>query len=233
MTTQAKSKKVLIALTSHDQLGDTGRATGYYLPEVSHPVVQLERNGITVDLVSPKGGLAPMDPSSRNLSDPINKEFLSRPDLVSKIENSLRAEDVIPSEYSAILYAGGHGTMWDFPQDSALAKIASEIYENGGVVAAVCHGPAALLNIKLKDGTHLLEGRQVTGFSNSEEEAAKLTQVMPFLLESELIDRGASYSKAGLWEKHVVVDGRLITGQNPASAEGVGRAVASAVLALK
>ncbi|MGZ3773329.1 MAG: type 1 glutamine amidotransferase domain-containing protein [Pseudobdellovibrionaceae bacterium] len=229
MKTTSSSKKVLIVVTSHSQMGSTGKATGYYLPEVSHPVAQLEKRGLIVDIVSPLGGKAPMDPSSRDLNDPINKAFLERSDLVEKIENTLRPQDVKPENYAAILYAGGHGTMWDFPANGELADLAAKIYENGGVVAAVCHGPAALLNIKLKDGRYLVDGKKLTGFSNAEEAAANLTDVMPFLLESELINRGGVYSKANLWQKYVVTDGRLVTGQNPASAEGVGEAVAKII----
>ncbi len=231
MKTNNKEKKVLIVLTSHNQMGSTGVETGYYLPEVSHPLAELEKREISVDIVSPKGGLAPMDPNSRNLSDPINKAFLARSDLVAKIENTLKPAEINSNEYSAILYAGGHGTMWDFPENVELANIASQIYESGGIVAAVCHGPAALVNIKLSDGRYLVEGKKLTGFSNAEEEAAKLTNVMPFLLESKLVERGGVYSKASLWQEHVVNDQRLVTGQNPASAKEVGKQVALLVSA--
>lgn len=232
MKTCTNKKKALIVVTSHNKMGLTGEVTGYYLSEVSHPVAQLEKSGISVDIVSPKGGSAPMDPNSRDLSDPVNNSFLERDDLVNKIKNTLRPEDINPDDYHAILYAGGHGTMWDFPGNNELAKIARQIYENGGVVAAVCHGPAALVNIRLENGRYLVDGKHVTSFSNAEEKEAKLSEVMPFLLESKLIDRGANYSKADLWQKHVIVDERLITGQNPASAEGVGEAVAKIVAGL-
>lgn len=218
--------KVLIVVTSHNQMGQTEEATGYYLPEVSHPVAQLESQGIQVDIASPRGGKAPMDPSSHDLSDPVNKAFLCRADLVAKIENTLKPEKINPQNYSAILYAGGHGTMWDFAQNQKLASIAAQIYENGGIVAAVCHGLAALVNIKLSNGRYLIDGKKLTGFSNAEEEAAELTNIMPFLLESALVERGGIYSKAGLWQKHVVVDERLVTGQNPASAQGVAEELA-------
>ncbi len=229
MKVKNNPKKVLIVVTSHSQMGTTGKTTGYYLPEVSHPVSQLEERGLKVDIVSPKGGKAPMDPNSCDLSDPINKAFLGRQDLLNKIENTLRPQDVNPIEYQAILYAGGHGTMWDFPENRVLANIASQIYENGGIVAAVCHGPAALVNIKLNNGRYLVEGKRLTAFSNAEEEAAELTDVMPFLLESKLVDRGAVYSKASLWQEHVVTDQRLVTGQNPASAKEVGKQIAMLV----
>lgn len=232
MKTNNNQKKVLIVVTSHDQVGSTGKATGYYLPEVSHPVAQFEKNGLSVEFASPKGGRAPMDPKSRDLSDAANKAFLERSDLVKKIENTLRPNEIDPNDYHAIFYAGGHGTMWDFPENKEFAEIAAQIYENGGVVAAVCHGPAALVNIKLKNGRYLVDGKQVAGFSNAEEAAAGLTHLMPFLLESKLVDRGAIYSKADLWQKHVITDERLVTGQNPASSEGVGAQVAKLVLGI-
>jgi putative intracellular protease/amidase len=166
-----------------------------------------------------------MDESSRDLSDPQNKEFLSHPEYVKKLKNTLKPSEVSPYQYAAILYAGGHGTMWDFKDNTELSTLASQIYEKSGVVAAVCHGPAALLNIKLSDSSYLISGKQLTGFSNDEEEAAKLTKIMPFLLETELKAKGGIYSKASLWNKNVVVDGRLVTGQNPVSAEGVGEAI--------
>jgi putative intracellular protease/amidase len=220
-------KKILIVVTSHGQMGSTGAATGYYLPEVSHPIAQLEKRGLKI--VSPQGGKAPMDPNGQDLSDPINKAFMERLDLVEKIENTLRPQDVNPNDYQAILYAGGHGTMWDFRDNKDLAQIAARIYENGGVVAAVCHGPAALINIKLTNGRYLIEEKKLTGFSNAEEEAAELTNVMPFLLESALRERGGIYTNAPLWQAHVITDERLVTGQNPASAEGVGEEVAKLV----
>lgn len=217
--------KVLIVVTSHHQLGNSGKPTGYYLPEVTHPMRALEQAGFTVDIASPKGGKAPMDERSRDLSDPVNKEYLAKKDFVQKIENTLSLKDIDPDNYGVILFAGGHGTMWDFPNDQQLAKLTANIYENGGVVAAVCHGPAALVNVKLSNGKFLVEGKKVAGFSNAEEDAAELTKVMPFLLETKLTERGGIYSKAPLWQKHVIVDGRLVTGQNPASAEGVGSAI--------
>ena len=212
--------KILIVVTSHGQLGDTGKATGYYLPEVSHPYEKLKALGFEVDIASPKGGKAPMDESSRDKKLLENKEF------VAKLENTFALKDVKAKDYQAILYAGGHGTMWDFSNSPEINNLSKSIYEAGGVVAAVCHGPAALINIKLSDGSYLVAGKSVTGFSNAEEEASKLTKVMPFLLEDDLKKRGAKFSAKPLWQANVVTDGRLVTGQNPASALGVGEAVA-------
>jgi putative intracellular protease/amidase len=225
-----QNKKVLIAVTSHETLGNTGRKTGYYLPEVAHPFLALIDRGFSleqIDIVSPQGGKAPMDPNSYDLNDPKNKRFLEEPTFAARLEHTLRPADIDPADYSAIIFAGGHGTMWDFPEAEALLRIAAAIYEQNHIVAAVCHGPAALVNLTLSDGQYLIANKAITGFSNDEESAVGLTEVVPFLLESKLIERGAAYEKAPLWQSNVVVSGRLVTGQNPASAEGVGEAVAA------
>lgn len=221
------SKKALIVVTSHGVLGSTGKPTGYYLPEVSHPYQALSARGIAVDFASIRGGNAPVDPSSLNMSDPANQRLWQTPETRAQLEATRALADVDPAEYQAIFFAGGHGTMWDFRGDPQVQRLAASIYEAGGVVAAVCHGPAALVDIQLADGSYLVAGKQVAAFSNAEEAAAGLTAVVPFLLETELTARGAQYSKAPLWQKHVVVDQRLVTGQNPASASGVGEAMAA------
>jgi putative intracellular protease/amidase len=220
-----ETEKVLLVVTSNDKLGDTGRKTGYYLSEVTHPYFRLTDAGFRVVIASPKGGKAPMDKRSYKLNDDDNKRFLDNPKLAAKLDNTVSLKDINPNEYSAILFAGGHGTMWDFPKNKLTNKIASSIYENGGVVSAVCHGPAALVNIKLSNGKYLIEGKSVTAFTNDEEEAAQLTDIMPFLLETKLIERGAIFKNAGLWQENVVINGRLVTGQNPASARAVGEAI--------
>ncbi len=222
-------KKVLIVLTSHDKLGKTGNHTGYYLPEVTHPYFKFIEAGIEVDFASPKGGKAPMEIASRDLSDPYNKRFLDDKKLVHRVEHTIPLEDINPDEYSAIMFAGGHGTMWDFPNSKEVSRLSSLIYEKGGVVAAVCHGPAALINVKLPGGQYLVEGKKVTGFSNEEEDAVQMTGKMPFLIETSLRERGAQYEKADLWQNKVVVDGRLVTGQNPASASALGEAVVNLI----
>jgi putative intracellular protease/amidase len=218
--------KALIVLTSHSELGDTGRKTGWYLPEASHPYYALARAGIQVDFVSPKGGKAPMDEGSRDLSDPENARFLADAELMKRVENTLRPDQIDPAAYGAILYAGGHGTMWDFAGNAELARLAARIHDNGGVVAAVCHGPAGLVDVRLADGTYLVAGKKVAAFTNAEEEAAGLTRVVPFLLETALRERGARIQLAPLWAENVAVDGRLVTGQNPASARKLGEQVA-------
>lgn len=216
-------KKILFVVTSHDKKGDTGQPTGYYLGEVSHPWEVLYQAGYEIDFVSPKGGTPPVD--GFNLEDPTNKTFWENKEYKVKIDNSLKPSEVQTEDYSAIFFAGGHGTMWDFADNTELAKITAKIYENGGVVGAVCHGPAGLVNVKLSNGKYLVDGKKINAFTNEEETAVKLDKVVPFLLESKLIERGAKFEKSGLWQPHITVDQRVVTGQNPQSAKGVGEAV--------
>jgi putative intracellular protease/amidase len=217
------SQKVLVVLTSHDTLGNTGKETGFYLSEVSHPVAAFDRAGLTVEYVSPKGGKAPMIGIDR--ADSINAAFLDNPEKIAQVENTLHPSQVNPAEYAAIFYAGGHGTMWDFPENADLSRIASDIYEEGGIVSAVCHGPSGLVNIRLSNQDYLVAGKTVAGFTNEEEAAVGLTDVVPFLLEKTLMERGATIEKAPNFQEKVVVSDRLITGQNPASAAGVGEQI--------
>lgn len=224
-------KKVLFVLTSNDKKGSTGQPTGYYLAEVAHPWEVLHSAGYEIDFVSPKGGNPPVD--GFNLSDPINKKFWENTKYRAKVENTMKPSQVKPEEYSAILYAGGHGTMWDFADNVELSQIAAKIYENNGVVSAVCHGPAGLVNIKLSNGKYLVDGKKVNSFTNEEEHAVKLENIVPFMLESKLIERGGIFEKSGLWQKHVTVDQRVVTGQNPQSAQGVGEATLAELQKLK
>ncbi len=218
-------KKILFVVTSHAEKGNTGEKTGYYLGEVSHTWEVLKNAGYEIDFVSPKGGTPPVD--GLNLDDATNKLFWEDAKYRAKIDNSMKPSDVKPSDYVAIYYAGGHGTMWDFPENTEIATIATQIYENNGVVGAVCHGPAGLVNIKLSNGKYLVDGKKVNSFTNEEEIAVKLENVVPFMLEATLISRGAKFEKSGMWQEHVTVDQRLVTGQNPQSAKGVGEAILS------
>lgn len=217
------NKKVLFVVTSHGELGNTGEATGYYLGEVTHPWAVLADAGYEIDFVSPKGGNPPYYGNTPD--DKVNERFLADKFYQNKIQNSMKPSDVNPDEYVAILYAGGHGTMWDFADNVELALIAQKIYEKNGVVSAVCHGPAGLVNIKLSNGKYLVDGKKINAFTNEEEAAVKLENVVPFSLESKLIERGAKFEKSGLWQPHVAVDDRVVTGQNPQSAHAVGEAV--------
>lgn len=220
-------KKVLIVLTSHDRLGDTGKSTGYYLPELTHPFLALIDRGLDVDIASINGGKAPMDPKSKDLSDSENKRFLEDKVFSGKLDNTIALKDVDPGQYQAIVFAGGHGTMWDFPDNKDVQRIAPAIYEKGGVVAAVCHGPAALVNLKLSNGKYLVAGKKLTAFTNEEEEKVELAKVVPFLLETSLEERGASFEKSPPFKEKVVVSDRLVTGQNPASAQKLGTEIAN------
>ncbi|HWB36275.1 MAG TPA: type 1 glutamine amidotransferase domain-containing protein [Rugosimonospora sp.] len=209
--------KVLIALTSHEELGNTGRKTGFYVPEAAHPHRVFTDAGYEVDYVSVKGGEPPRD--GVRPDDEVVGTFLI--DQAARLANTPSPDEVDPSGYDAILFAGGHGTMWDFPDDPGLARLARSIYEGGGVVAAVCHGPSELVILTLSDGSYLVDGKQVSTFTNEEEAAVGLTDEVPFLLESKLAERGAKITKTGNFAEHAVADQRLVTGQNPASAAKV------------
>lgn len=218
---------VLFVLTSHDELGDTGKKTGYYLSELTHPHRVLTNHGYRVEFVSPKGGLPPMDPSSADPGDQVSQVFLETQEWTDALEASLQPEDVQPSRYSAIFFVGGHGTMWDFPDNHLLAEITATIYESGGVVGAVCHGPVGLVNVTLSDGSFLIEDKTLVSFTNEEEKAVDLVDAMPFLLEDRLKACGATFIAAAPFEPQVVTCERLVTGQNPSSANGVGLAIAA------
>jgi putative intracellular protease/amidase len=218
------AKKILFVLTSHDRKGD--KPSGFFLSEATHPHRVLTKAGHAVDFVSPNGGAAPIDPDSFDLKDPINRAFWEDQALRSAVEQTRTPSQIKADAYDAIFYAGGHGAMWDLPDDAALAGIAARIYERGGVVGAVCHGPAGLINVKLADGRHLVAGKDVAAFTNDEERAVELEKAIPFSLADRLIERGARHRPAPNWEPNVVVSERLVTGQNPASATGVGEAIA-------
>lgn len=228
MSIAKQNRKALIVLTNHDQLGDTGRSTGFYLSEAAHPHKIFTDAGYQVEFASPAGGNAPMDGIDR--SDPVNAAFLDDDRLVAQTKNTAALGDLTASDYEVIFFAGGHGTMWDFPNNAAVAKAAAEVYESGGVVAAVCHGPASLVDVKLSDGSYLVAGREVTGFTNEEEARVELTEVVPFLLESRLKDRGATFRAGEVFGANVVVSGRLYTGQNPASATPLAERIVEAVV---
>ncbi len=218
-------KNVLLVVTNHSKLGKTGKKTGYYLAEVAHPYFKFVKAGLKVTFASPNGGHAPLDTTSLDLKDQENKKFYENKTLMKKLDNTVSLKNVNPKDYQAIVFAGGHGTMWDFPNSKKLNEVAENIYKNGGIVAAVCHGPAALVNLKRENGKYLIDGVKVAGFTNKEEEIVKLTKEMPFLLEDKLKDRGAIFEAAKPWQEKVVADKRIVTGQNPASASQLGKVV--------
>jgi putative intracellular protease/amidase len=215
-------KRVLLVLTSHDDLAGV-RQTGYYVGEAAHPWRVFTDAGYQVDVASIAGGVPPQD--GRDTSDQVQEDFLADPGISAQLANTTKLDDVDPARYDAIYLVGGHGTMWDFPDSKRLDEVGRSVYEAGGVVSAVCHGPSGLVNMKLSDGTLLIDGKTVTGFTNEEEAAVKLTDVVPFLLAQKLKERGANHVAAAPWAEHVEVDGRLITGQNPQSAAAVAREV--------
>ncbi|KAG0264326.1 hypothetical protein BG011_007074 [Mortierella polycephala] len=227
-------KKVLFILSSHDQLGDTGKKTGWYAEEVAEPATILHSHGYKIVFASPKGGKAPLDPGSVDAAKD-NKtvvSFLANKDFTDKIDNTHKVEEFIgrESEFEAIVYPGGHGPMFDLEHNEAAIKVTAAAYEAGKVVGAVCHGPIALTDVKLSDGSLLVKGKNVTGFSDDEERTVQLENVVPVLLESKLRKIGANYQKADQqWGVKVVTDGRIVTAQNPASAPGFGEAIHAAI----
>ncbi len=223
---------VLIFVTSHEALGSTERKTGYWLGEVTHFHHALAQRGLAVDIASPKGGLPPMDEKSRSPPDRLNEAFLAQEGLRKKLEESLPASAVDEARYQAVYFAGGHGAMWDFPDNPHLSAIASALYQRGGIVSAVCHGSAGLFGVRDAQGKPLVQGRRVTGFANLEERLIGLTRVVPFLLEDRLKQAGGRYHRAFFpFAPHLEEDARLVTGQNPASAGAVGRRVAALLAA--
>ncbi|MFJ7141506.1 type 1 glutamine amidotransferase domain-containing protein [Pseudomonas protegens] len=212
------SKKILVVLTSVAKYPTLNRATGLWLGEAVHFVKKVEAAGFEVDYVSPKGGYVPIDPHSLAMADDTDWQWYQDSAFMSRLGATLKPEQVRSEDYVAIYYAGGHGVVWDFPDNARLQALSREIHEQGGYVSSVCHGAAGLLNIRLSDGSLLIAGKQVTGFSNEEEKLVELDQYVPFLTETELVKRGALYQKAAApWAPFAVQDQRVITGQNPAS----------------
>ena len=215
-------KKILCVVTSNNVKGATGIPTGFWLSELTHPLEKFSAAGFDYVLASIKGGKPPIDKDSLDFNDPINKKFWSDENFQRKLEKSLKLDDANSNDFDAIFFAGGHGVMWDFADSAAIDKVTREIYERGGIVSAVCHGPAALVNVKLSNGKYLVDGKKLTAFTDAEEADVQATDIVPFLLETELKNHGANHIAAANWSNHVEVDGRLVTGQNPASAAGVG-----------
>lgn len=227
----ADKKRVLFVLTSNDALGETGNPTGYHLAEVSHPYFVLAEADVIIEFASVKGGKPPMDPASHDEEDPDNKQFLANEICQNKMSGTLSADQIDPERYDAIYFPGGHGTMWDLADNISLAEATRTVNANGGVVAAVCHGPAALINVQDSQGNYLVASRKVSAFTDDEERAAELDGVVPFLLSSTLAERGAILEAADNFEKSVSVDGNLVTGQNPASARAVGEQIRDLIAA--
>jgi putative intracellular protease/amidase len=209
-------KNILMIVTSHERLGSTDTKTGFWLEELAAPYQEFVRAGARVDIASPHGGKPPADPKSELEPSAAVRAFQADPLALAKLESSLRLGD-LREAYDAYFVVGGHGVMWDLADNPPLATLLAQAYENAKVVAAVCHGPAALVNVRLSNGKPLIAQRRVTGFSNAEEEAVGLAKVVPFALETQLRERGAKYEAGPLWQPFAVRDERLVTGQNPAS----------------
>lgn len=210
---------ILMVLTSHDQLGDTGKKTGFWLEELAAPYYALKDAGAAITLASPSGGQPPLDPKSdlaENQTE-LTRRFLEDTAAQLQLAHTKRLPDMSADDFDAVFYPGGHGPMWDMPDNAASIALIQAFVKAGKPVGAVCHAPVALVNVRNEDGSYLLKGKRVTGFSDAEEEAASLTSVVPFLLEDRLKERGGLYSSAANWAPHVQVDGTLVTGQNPAS----------------
>lgn len=219
--------RVLFILTSHGQLGETGEETGFYFGEMAHPWDALLRAGHSVEFASPRGGAAPR--TRVKLDDPMDRAFLEDDEAVRAIDNTLPLTEIDPADYDAVHLPGGHGTMWDFAQDDRVGKVAAEVYDRGGVVSAICHGPAGLVNARLRSGAYLVEGKRLTSFSDDEEREVGKAQIVPYLLETTLRERGGDYRKVASFDPHVEVDGRLLTGQNPLSARLLANAIVEAL----
>ena len=216
-----------MVLTSHDRLGNTGEKTGFWLEEFAAPYYVLKDAGLDVTLASPKGGQPPLDPRSDDPKSETEamRRFKSDPEAKAALANTVQLSDLSPDEYDAVFYPGGHGPLWDLSDDRDSIALIERIYAAGKPVAAVCHGPAAFRRAQAPDGTPLVRGKSVTGFSNTEEAAVGLTDVVPFSVEDMLKQNGGEYSKAENWQPYAVTAGNLVTGQNPASSEATARAL--------
>jgi putative intracellular protease/amidase len=218
---------ILMVLTSHDRLGDTGKKTGFWLEEFAAPYYVFKDAGASITLASPQGGQPPLDPKS---DDPdaqtdATRRFKGDPAAQQALASTVKLSRVSAADFDTVFYPGGHGPLWDLANDRDSIQLIETMVAAGKPVAAVCHAPGVLRDVKAPDGTPLVKGKRVAGFTNSEEAAVGLTDVVPFLVEDMLTAKGASYSKGADWQAHVVTDGKLVTGQNPASSEPAAHAL--------
>jgi len=213
--------KVLIVLTSHSELGNTGKKTGFWTEEFAAPYYVLADSGAEITLASPKGGQPPIDPKSDepDAQTDATKRFKADAGLKEKLSQTVKLAEINETDFDAVFYPGGHGPLWDLANDEKSINLIQDFLNADKPVALVCHAPGALMKVKRADGEPLVKGKEVTGFSNSEEDAVQLTDVVPFLLEDELKKLGGKYTKGPDWGAYVKKDGLLITGQNPASSE--------------
>jgi len=218
--------RILMVVTSHDQLGTTGKKTGFWLEEFTAPYYAFRDAGATVTVASPKGGQPPLDPKSDTPEGQTasTTRFKSDPAAQTVLAHTQKLSDVRAGDHDAIFYPGGHGPLWDLTSDANSIKLITDIYAAGKPVAAVCHGPAVFRQVQI-GGASIVKGKRVTGFTNSEEEAVQLTKVVPFLVEDELKRLGGRYEKAADWQSFTITDGKLVTGQNPASSQAAAEAL--------
>ena len=211
--------KILMVLTSHDRLGNTGRKTGFWLEEFATPYYTFKDAGAEIVLASPNGGQPPLDPKSNepNFQTDLTHRFEADADAKARLATTVRLDSVKAEDFDTVFYPGGHGPMWDLAEDQNSVRLLESFLAAGKTLALVCHAPGALRHVKTPDGKPLVQGKSVTGFTNGEEEEVGLTKVVPFLVEDELMSLGATFSKIKNWGVHTVADGQLITGQNPAS----------------
>lgn len=227
--TTTKQRDILIVLTSHEKLGDTGEKTGFWIEEFTTPYYHLIDNGAKVTLASPKGGQPPIDPTSAQPESQTEstKRYDEDIELQEKLKTTHKLSEVSAQDYDAVFYPGGHGPLWDLAESDDSVRLIEDFYKSDKPISFVCHAPAALKNVKDNSGAPLVKGKKVTGFTNSEEDTAGLTEVVPFLVEDMLKENGGIYSKGGDYEAYVLEDGLLITGQNPASSQKVARVLLS------
>jgi len=213
--------RILMVLTSHDQLGETGNKTGFWLEEFASPYYVFKDANADITLASPDGGQPPLDPKSDepDFQTDATRRFKEDQDAQTALANTVKLTDVSAEDFDAVFYPGGHGPLWDLAEDRSSIALIESMYAAGKPVAAVCHAPAVFKHTKTSEGSPLVEGKSVTGFSNSEEDAVQLTEIVPFLVEDELKAKGGNYSKGDDWHPYALTDGNLITGQNPASSE--------------
>jgi len=227
--------KILIVLTSHSDLGNSGQKTGFWIEEFAAPYYVLADSGAELTIASPKGGQPPVDPKSESpeAQTPATERFYRDIEAIDKVAHSVMLSEVNQEDYDAVFYPGGHGPLWDLANDEHSIHLIEDFYNHQKPIAFVCHAPAALLKVKAKNGEPLVKDKEVTGFSNTEEEAVNLTQIVPYLLEDELMKLGAKYIKGDNWGSFVKKDGLLITGQNPASSAEAARLLLSTIIEKK
>jgi len=223
--------KILIVLTSHSDLGNSGKKTGFWIEEFAAPYYVLADSGAELTIASPKGGQPPVDPKSESpeAQTPATERFYRDIEVIDQVAHSLKLSEVNQADYDAVFYPGGHGPLWDLANDENSIQLIEDFYNHHKPIAFVCHAPAALVKVKAENGEPLVKDKEVTGFSDTEEEAVGLTKIVPFLLEDELKSLGAKYSKGDNWSSFVKKDGLLITGQNPASSAEAARLLLSTI----